>query len=96
MGSQNENQNVCQENQSEEQMKENDSSLVMEGVEECGTLTTVTDLPTEMIEKIFSYLPAKEIYCNVRPVCHRLHDIADGYIPIGKQAAWNILIISPS
>ena len=52
---------------------------------------SVLDLPPEIIEKIFSYLPAKEVYTNVRNVCHRLRCIADGYVHVGKQGERNTL-----
>ena len=42
--------------------------------------TTLLDLPPEIIEKVFTYLPVTEVYSNVRMVCCRLRDIGDGYI----------------
>ena len=52
--------------------------------------TTFLDLPPELMEKILTYLPATEVYCNVRNVCHRLLDIVDGYIQAGKHTKQNI------
>ena len=46
--------------------------------------TNFLDLPSEIIEKILSYLPDKEICGNIRNVCQRLRNIADGYVHIGK------------
>ena len=54
------------------------------------TKMTFLDLPTEIIEKVFSYLAVTEVYCNLRSVCHRLRDIGDGYIQIGKHAKQNM------
>lgn len=48
--------------------------------------TTLLDLPPEIVEKVFTYLPAMEVYCNVRSVCCRLRDIGDGYIQTGNHA----------
>ena len=38
------------------------------------------DLPPEMFEKVFSYLPTNDVYCNVRKVCHKLRSVADSYV----------------
>ena len=48
-------------------------------------ITTFLDLPPEIIEKVFTYLPATEVYCYVRNVCHRLRELVNGYIQAGKH-----------
>ena len=52
--------------------------------------TTLVDLPPEILEKVFAYLPVGEVYYNVRVVCRRLQDVVDGYIQTGKHAKQNI------
>ena len=52
--------------------------------------TTFADLPPEIIEKVFTYLPITEVYLNVRNVCHRLCDIGDGYVQAGKHPKSNV------
>ena len=67
-----------------------------EEIKQCGnkkhTLnrTTFLDLPKEMIEHVFTYLPITEVYCNVRNVCRMLCDIGDGYVQTGKHMKSNI------
>ena len=46
---------------------------------------TFLGLPPEILEKVFAYLPATEVYRNVRNACRRLQDIVDGYIQTGKH-----------
>ena len=47
------------------------------------------DLPTEILQKILTYLPDEHIYFNIRKVCHRLWDIADDYVQLGKYVLMN-------
>ena len=43
------------------------------------------DLPVEVILTIFSYMDDAGLFFNVRCVCHRLKDIIEDCIEIGKQ-----------
>ncbi|XP_017769716.1 PREDICTED: uncharacterized F-box/LRR-repeat protein C02F5.7-like [Nicrophorus vespilloides] len=38
--------------------------------------TQLNDLPNEVLLKIFSYIPVKELFYNIRPVCKRYKDLA--------------------
>ena len=46
---------------------------------------SLIDLPPEIIEKVFAYLPDAEVYRNVRNTCRRLRDIGmDIYSQVGS------------
>ena len=79
---------------------ENRIEKLEEEIKQCGNKmhklnkTTFLDLPPELIEKVFTYLPITEIYHNVRNVCRRLCEIVDGFLQMGKHAKINISLSS--
>ena len=44
----------------------------------------ILDLPTEIIRIVLDYLPDKDVYFNIRSVCHRLRDIGNDHVQLGK------------
>ena len=48
------------------------------------TPKTIFDLPVELLQRIFRFLPDAEGYMNLRCVCWRFRACIEDYIQIGK------------
>ena len=54
--------------------------------QECVAGLNFLDLPEEILRHVFSFLPAAEVYYNIRCVCRQLLRYVEGYIEIGKYS----------